>query len=61
MGRLIHCLGMFVRDKENARRRRKQRDSEVFDPERKAKEIAGVTFFYGMFITIIVLAVTSLF
>jgi hypothetical protein len=60
MGRLIHCLGMFLRDMSNKRARVKERyQSNDFDPHKETDRIALVALKYSIIVSIIIFLVSE--
>ena len=62
MGRLIHCLGMFLRDMTNKRNKRREwMNSEDFDPHIESDRIASRILIYAVILSFVGLLVTSAF
>lgn len=62
MGRLIHCLGMFLRDMTNKRNRRREwMNSEDFDPHIESDRIAIRILIYAVILSFVGLLITSAF
>ena len=60
MGRLIHCLGMFLRDMSNKRARVKERyQSNDFDPHKETDRIALLVLKYAIIISILMFLISE--
>ena len=58
MGRLIHCLGMFIRDMENKKQKRK---SQPYDEQQEIDRVAKLVLYYGILISVIGFIAIELF